>query len=264
MPNTSYNSHLLCLCLLAQSAAGESIQNSYDCAAADGSTRQIESETYCADEQPPPGQDACRVDYTKDGNTEILWRARNDPSYCGPKLRNLISELEASGFSCTVSGGPLCDQDIAAVESSPPIAKTSNGDRGRISITPSTSSNNRPQANEIKRVSGFDGPVSVRDYLTFTRDVRYGYFLAVVDTRLGLSRADAASRSSSEEDADPLEICVRNMDLNVTFEKLENFIRRQFNSQSSSGRVVENIHVFLDDECGLETAPDLDAMEIDQ
>lgn len=244
--------------------ADEGAQLSYDCTADDGSTRQIESLAYCSNERPPPGQDACRVEYTKDGDTEILWRARNDPSYCQPKVEELIGKLEASGFSCAVTGGPLCDDSVALAAPLPNAAKARDPGPGTLSITPSNQSRNHSQNIEINRVYEIDHPTSVRNYLTFTRDMRFGYFLAVLDSSLNLAASDAPSRSSSNEDAGTLEACVGNMNLNATFEKLENFVRQQFNSQSNSARVVEHVHTFLAAECGLQQVSTPAALETDQ
>ena len=253
------------LCLPVQMAlADEGAQLSYDCTAGDGSTRQITIEAHCSDERPPPGQDACRVEYTKDGKTEILWRARNDPSYCQPKVEDLVGKLEASGFSCTASGGPLCDDSIALAAPPPTDVTTSDPGRGSITITPSNQSSYRVQNTEIKKDYEIDHPTTVRAYLTFTRDARFGYFLAVLDSRLDRPTSDGTTPSASKEHAGSLEACLSNIDPNVTFEKLEEFIRQQFNSQSNTVRVVEHVHTFLDAECGLQKAPIVDVLETGQ
>jgi hypothetical protein len=50
--------------------------------------------------QPPIGANVCRADYTKDGVTETLWRARNNRDYCRPRVENLVQELDMAGFFC--------------------------------------------------------------------------------------------------------------------------------------------------------------------
>ncbi|MGI9232154.1 MAG: hypothetical protein ACR2RD_00850 [Woeseiaceae bacterium] len=54
-------------------------------------------------EQDATGQDgefACWVIYTKEGVTETLWRAKNNPDYCAPKVSALIERLQSAGFTC--------------------------------------------------------------------------------------------------------------------------------------------------------------------
>ncbi|MGB5721873.1 MAG: hypothetical protein WBM34_14360 [Woeseiaceae bacterium] len=46
---------------------------------------------------------ACRVVYTKNGASEVLWQAHNDPDYCEPRVRALVEKLKDSGFVCTSS-----------------------------------------------------------------------------------------------------------------------------------------------------------------
>lgn len=43
---------------------------------------------------------ACRVDYLKDGLTQVLWYARYEPSYCRAKAKQLVRKLEANGLTC--------------------------------------------------------------------------------------------------------------------------------------------------------------------
>lgn len=111
----------------------------YECTAGE-LTRQIKSEEHClAERQETPGLDACRVEYTKDGVTEVLWRARHDPYYCYPKVRNLLSSLEASGFTCTGTDGHVeCDDEVAVLEPAPASEPSTSGGPGSITITPSS------------------------------------------------------------------------------------------------------------------------------
>ena len=49
------------------------------------------------------GELSCWVVYTKEGASEILWQAKNNPDYCEPKALSLIARLESAGFVCTPS-----------------------------------------------------------------------------------------------------------------------------------------------------------------
>lgn len=49
------------------------------------------------------GELSCWVVYTKDGASEVLWQAKNNPDYCEPKALSLIARLESAGFVCTPS-----------------------------------------------------------------------------------------------------------------------------------------------------------------
>lgn len=122
--------------------AEESGLTTYECTAAGGLTRQIRSEEHClAERDAGAGQDACRVDYTKDGVTEILWRAGNDPSFCYPRVRDLISTLEASGFTCTGTDGHIeCDDADAVDDLAPAPVESTDSRPGSITITPSAPS----------------------------------------------------------------------------------------------------------------------------
>ncbi|MDH3305251.1 MAG: hypothetical protein OEM50_08935 [Gammaproteobacteria bacterium] len=78
------------------------------------------------DAQPPIGANVCRADYTKDGVTETLWRARNNRDYCRPRAENLVQGLDATGFYCVLIKIEECEgqaeiaADSAPVESSQP------------------------------------------------------------------------------------------------------------------------------------------------
>ena len=61
---------------------------------------------------------ACRVVYTKNGASEELWQARNDPDYCEPRVRALVEKLRNSGFVCTSSDETLVNNEA---ETSSPV-----------------------------------------------------------------------------------------------------------------------------------------------
>jgi len=236
---------LFFLCLLAQWAIGqERVPVGYECTAEDGSTRRIEIEVDCSNRQPlPVGRDACRVEYTRDGNTEVLWRARNDPSFCRPKVEDLVGKLEDSGFTCTAMGGSLCDDSVALVAPPPKSVSATDSGPGRITITPSNRSSKQPQDHENKIVYDINRSASIGDYRAFSWDARYGYFLAVRDAR-GLS--------SLKDDAMPGDSCAWNTDPNRSFEKLEDLIGRRSADQPDTVPVVEVIDGFFDAECRLQ------------
>jgi hypothetical protein len=54
---------------------------------------------------------ACRVVYTKNGASEELWQARNDPDYCEPRVRALVEKLKKSDFVCTSSDETLVNTE---------------------------------------------------------------------------------------------------------------------------------------------------------
>ena len=42
----------------------------------------------------------CRVDYTKDGETNTVWTSKNDYAYCVAKAVSLVTKLTEGNFSC--------------------------------------------------------------------------------------------------------------------------------------------------------------------
>lgn len=117
----------------------------------------------CLDEAlPPDGTDICRADYTKDGATETLWRARNNRDYCRPRAETLMQKLAASGFFCRtldVEGcqGPAASQGEAApaVEAVPvaealPVA-------GATSVIQNTAPIDRTASREKQLLAFFNG-----------------------------------------------------------------------------------------------------------
>jgi len=151
----------------------------YDCTAAGGLTRQIKSEEHCeAERLATPGMDACRVTYVKEGVSEILWRARNNAAFCYPKVQNLVSTLEASGFSCTGEDKHIsCDDSDKSAESAdfvgtmpepPPPEKTSNSGPGAITITPSEPSEELDPFPQLLRETYFSAVTGIeRDYFVY-------------------------------------------------------------------------------------------------
>jgi hypothetical protein len=43
---------------------------------------------------------ACRVDYTKDGETKTVWTSKNDYAYCVARAVSLATKLAEGNFSC--------------------------------------------------------------------------------------------------------------------------------------------------------------------
>jgi hypothetical protein len=72
--------------------------------------------------RPPEGQYACRVVYKKDGGSEVLWQARNDPEFCEPKARALVARLQQAGFECAVT------EHASRCEEAPQTAVTGRDD----------------------------------------------------------------------------------------------------------------------------------------
>jgi len=46
------------------------------------------------------GELACWVVYTKNGESEVLWRAKNNPDYCEARAIRLVEKLQGGGFKC--------------------------------------------------------------------------------------------------------------------------------------------------------------------
>ncbi len=75
---------------------------------------------------------ACRVTYTKNGESALLWLARNDPDYCEPKVLALVGKLQTAGFQCEKSGLPinLADRSSAgALDTDDVAAPPSTGEQ---------------------------------------------------------------------------------------------------------------------------------------
>lgn len=79
----------------------------------------------CPDsEDRAAGPYACRVIYTKNGKSQLLWVARNNPDYCEPKARALVVKLQNSGFECAFTDHSATERcDPGSVVQSPPVAE---------------------------------------------------------------------------------------------------------------------------------------------
>ena len=48
----------------------------------------------------PQAAPACRVDYTKDGETRTLWTSQSDRNYCTAKALALVTKLVEGRYAC--------------------------------------------------------------------------------------------------------------------------------------------------------------------
>lgn len=66
------------------------------------------------------GSLACWVVYSKDGDSEVLWQARNDPNYCKPRVLALLEKLQKAGFRCELSGEHTISADVSSPDAAEP------------------------------------------------------------------------------------------------------------------------------------------------
>lgn len=134
--------------------------------------------------QPPIGANVCRADYTKDGVTETLWRARNNRDYCRPRAENLVQELDAAGFNCASIRIEECEgqAEAAAVSETEPASKA----EARPATEPdaSTSTIKTPTA-AAPSPAPVDRTASRGNQLT-------AFFNGLFDSSLARAMADAA------------------------------------------------------------------------
>jgi hypothetical protein len=79
----------------------------------------------CRDEAlPPDGTHVCRGNYTKDGATETLWRARNNRDFCRPRAEALVRNLVNAGFFCRTVDVEECDGPVDVRGDAAPIVDT--------------------------------------------------------------------------------------------------------------------------------------------
>lgn len=84
--------------LSATDASGdESIERAWQC-----SSQGFERNIVLHQRKQPTleGEFACWVVYTKDGESEVLWQARNKPDYCEQRAVALVEKLQVAGFKC--------------------------------------------------------------------------------------------------------------------------------------------------------------------
>ena len=49
---------------------------------------------------PEGGELPCEVRYTRDGEQQVLWRARNEVGYCAQKAAEFIERQRGWGYQC--------------------------------------------------------------------------------------------------------------------------------------------------------------------
>lgn len=100
--NTYLKSAAVALCLAAsQQAAAISFECKLDI------VHRTISVAY-PEQTPVP----CQVQYTKEGDTQILWQAENSEGYCEAKAREFAAKHESWGWQCN-------SLHISAAENSP-------------------------------------------------------------------------------------------------------------------------------------------------
>ena len=86
---------ILCLTIALSMIAGLAVADeSYVCTY--GEKERVIAVVYQDQEMKLP----CEVHYTKDGITETLWSAENQPGYCEEKARELVQKQRDWGWLC--------------------------------------------------------------------------------------------------------------------------------------------------------------------
>ncbi len=151
--------------------------------------------------QPPVGANVCRADYTKDGVTETLWRARNNRDYCRPRAENLVQELDAAGFYCASIRIEECEGQAEVAAASEPVEKTPpTPEAAAVSETePTRKAEARPAAGPDAGTRAIKTPTATAAQSpapvdrTASRDNQLtAFFNGLFDSSLARAMADAA------------------------------------------------------------------------
>ncbi|MEE2024262.1 MULTISPECIES: hypothetical protein [Alkalimonas] len=51
---------------------------------------------------PEGGELPCEVHYSREGEQQVLWRARNEAGYCAQKAADFIERQRGWGYQCTL------------------------------------------------------------------------------------------------------------------------------------------------------------------
>lgn len=51
---------------------------------------------------PDGGELPCEVRYTREGEQQVLWRARNEAGYCEQKAADFVAKQRGWGYQCTL------------------------------------------------------------------------------------------------------------------------------------------------------------------
>lgn len=51
---------------------------------------------------PEGGELPCEVRYSREGEQQVLWRARNEAGYCAEKAAHFVEKQRGWGYQCTL------------------------------------------------------------------------------------------------------------------------------------------------------------------
>ena len=163
---------------------------------------EFRSPENCRDEAlPPDGTHVCRGDYTKDGATETLWRARNNRDFCRPRAKALVHDLVNAGFFCRTLDVEGCEGPVdvrgdaaPAVDARPVPEAEGVGDaepaleaESSPAVAPATDTNEikTPTASAVRTVAPIDKTASREKRLVT-------FFNGLFDVSLARAMTDAA------------------------------------------------------------------------
>ena len=95
----TYRIGFACLCLhsfVMTSIANAQAQSNEEFICTFGSDRRMVSLVKDATREPK----ACRVDYTRDGETKTVWTSKSSYAYCVAKTASLVTKLAEGHYSC--------------------------------------------------------------------------------------------------------------------------------------------------------------------
>ena len=127
----------------------DSIERAWQCSS-QGFEREIV--LYQRNRATLEGEFGCRVVYTKDGESEVLWQAKNNPDYCEPMAIALVKKLQGSGFKCLATdraGGPdqRDDGSQAATDDTDDVVPAAVDDSDdAVPAAPPTKSEEKPES----------------------------------------------------------------------------------------------------------------------
>jgi hypothetical protein len=154
----------------------------------------------CRDEAlPPDGTHVCRGNYTKDGATETLWRARNNRDYCRPRAEALVRNLVIAGFFCRTLDVEGCEGpvdvrgDAAPIVDAPPVPEAEVVGDAEPALKAEVLRAAEPAANsgKIKATGVIQRPPPI-DKTASREEQLLTFFNGLFDTSLAKAMTDAA------------------------------------------------------------------------